>query len=302
MLIKTDFAILKLKVELNKLYYLPFIMRQLFFIVTIYLITSCTSFAQKSAYKGVTDSLIFKEYFDFCNVNNIDDRSTIFSYFVGTPYESGTLEINEKESLIVNLRAFDCLTFVESTVALYNCLKNNTKDITDFEEILKNIRYRGGKIIDYTSRLHYSSDWIYNNTRNNIIEDITKSLGGKILKVNVAFMSTHPLNYKQLRNKKQIDSIRNIENNINSRKYYYIPKSELVGIEDKLEDGDIIFITTNIKGLDISHVGFAIKLEGKTHLLHASSYYKKVVVSENTLYNYLNNIKHNTGIIVCRLK
>ena len=37
--------------------------------------------------------------------------------FVGTPYVAQTLEIRDEESLIVNLREFDCTTYVENVMA-----------------------------------------------------------------------------------------------------------------------------------------------------------------------------------------
>ena len=67
-----------------------------------------------------------------------------------------------------------------------------------------------------------------------------------------------------------------------------------------IQTGDIIALTSAIKGLDITHTGFAIRKEdGRIHLLHASSK-GKVEISELPLADYLQGIKHNTGIIVAR--
>ncbi len=42
----------------------------------------------------------------------------IGKFFLGTPYVVGTLETKRGEHLVVNLREFDCVTFVENVVAL----------------------------------------------------------------------------------------------------------------------------------------------------------------------------------------
>ena len=66
-------------------------------------------------------------------------------------------------------------------------------------------------------------------------------------------------------------------------------------------DGDIIAITTNLPGLDVAHVGIAEYINGKLHLLHASSTLGKVVVSEEPLRQMLRNHKSWSGIRVVRM-
>ncbi|WP_368149777.1 N-acetylmuramoyl-L-alanine amidase-like domain-containing protein, partial [Bacteroides faecis] len=66
-------------------------------------------------------------------------------------------------------------------------------------------------------------------------------------------------------------------------------------------DGDVIAITTKLPGLDIAHVGIANFVNGKLHLLHASSTLGKVVLSEEPLSQMLNNNKSWTGIRVVRM-
>ena len=59
----------------------------------------------------------------------------------------------------------DCLTFVEYTLA--QALGSS------FADNLQKIRYRDGIIDGYTSRLHYTSDWIENGVRQGLLEDVT---------------------------------------------------------------------------------------------------------------------------------
>jgi len=280
-------------------------MRKLILItITCISIFACSSKAQKEKSYNFShkDSSIFTKYSQ--ELKTISNCKTIdvFSLFLDTPYVGGTLDINEKEKLVINLAQLDCLTFVENAISLKLCC---TKDIitpTQFSKNIQKLRYRDGKIIDYSSRLHYSSDWIYDNISKGLIEDISKELGGVRFAPNVSFMSTHHDKYKALKDGKLIPNIKKIEKEINQREYYYIPKKAVESIQNKIHDGDIIFITTDYKGLDISHVGFAIKKNGITHLLHASSTHHKVVISKKNLHNYLSGVKHDTGIIVCRLK
>ena len=71
----------------------------------------------------------------------------------------------------------------------------------------------------------------------------------------------------------------------------YIPKEklDLPSDELKIKDGDVLALVTNIKGLDIVHVGFAFWKEGKLHLLHASSSAKKVIEDPKTQYESSKN-------------
>jgi hypothetical protein len=65
-------------------------------------------------------------------------------------------------------------------------------------------------------------------------------------------------------------------------------------------DGDIVGITTSIEGLDISHMGILVSKAGRIHLLHASSAAEKVVLSEETLEEYLLSSNPATGIMAAR--
>ncbi len=61
------------------------------------------------------------------------------------------------------------------------------------------------------------------------------------------------------------------------------------------ENGDLIAITTDIKGLDVMHVGLAVRLGSRIHLLHASEAEKRVVISDVTLHQYLSRTKDDDG-------
>ncbi len=254
------------------------------------------------------DVSIFFEKIEFAKNNNLKDLplneiiSAIGKTFISTDYIAHTLEVTDNEELIINLRGLDCTTFLETTFALALCIKNNETEFENFQSYLKKIRYRNGKIENYTSRLHYFSDWIYDNQRKNLIEDVTKKIGGVEKKFNVNFMSSNPHLYKHLKNNpKFIPIIKKQESEISKRNYYFIPENKISGIDNEIKNGDFIALVTNQNGLDIGHVGIAIKNQnGKTHFLHAPVVGKKVEITSEPLYEYVKNSKKHIGIIVLR--
>lgn len=223
-------------------------------------------------------------------------------FFLDSPYVGATLE-GETEQLTVNLRQFDCMTLVESTVALTLTRQQQTPTFESYCQQLQQLRYRQGEITDYTDRLHYTTDWLFINQEKGMLTDITQRIGGQLWQLQLSFMSTHPNSYKPLEdNPARIATIQKIEETINARDHYYIPKEQLAEAEAAIQDGDIIGFVTGIEGLDISHVGIAYRHNGVLTFIHASSTAKKVIINEESLQEYLYKIKRNTGIVVARMK
>ena len=222
--------------------------------------------------------------------------------FLGTVYIAHTLEVGDTEQLVINLTGLDCTTFLENSLVFSRLIKEGKTTFKDYENELKKIRYRDSKLDQYPSRLHYFSDWIYNNTHKGIVKDVTKEIGGEPIKFDVGFMSENPKYYVQLKdNPEFIPIIKKQEEAINKREYYYIPKEKVAAIESKIHNGDLIAITTNLKGLDIGHVGIAIKMDdGRIHFLHAPIVGSKVQITDEPLPDYLARVKKHTGIIVLR--
>lgn len=223
--------------------------------------------------------------------------------FLKTEYVAHTLEKDGDEQLVINLTGLDCTTFLETSLTFARCIKKGKTSFEDYQNELTFIRYRDGKLNKYPSRLHYFSDWIYNNQQKGIVKDITEEIGGKQIKFNVDFMSENPKYYTQLKdNPEFIPFISKQEDEINSRQYYYIPENDIEKIESKIQSGDLIALTTSDKGLDIGHVGLAIKMEnGRIHFLHAPLAGSKVQITETPLSDYAKKIKKHTGIIVLRV-
>ena len=222
------------------------------------------------------------------------------SEFLETPYVASTLEVDPSEKLVVNFRGLDCTTFVENVLVMSVNIQKGKTDWESYLNGLERARYRDGLRQGYTSRLHYFSDWIYDNAQKGILEDITQSLGGLPEGKSIDFMGTHPELYPALSSKAQLEKIRKVEASISGRGFYVLPR-DLVGVrEHMIRDGDIIALATQIPGLDVTHTGIAIKQDdGRIHLLHASTE-GRVKVSEEPLAKYLQGIKGNTGILVVR--
>jgi N-acetylmuramoyl-L-alanine amidase-like len=222
--------------------------------------------------------------------------------FIGTGYVEHTLEKGKIETLVIDLTGLDCTTFLENSLVFARLIKEHKNTFEDYEKELTRVRYRGGIINKYPSRLHYFSDWIYDNKKKGIVKDITKELGGVPIHFNLNFMTTHPDSYKRLKeNPDFIPVIKKQEEEINKRTYYYIPKEKVDSIESKIDKGDLIAITTNIEGLDIGHVGIAVRIDdGKVHLLHAPIPGTKVQISELSLSEYLSKLKNDSGIIILK--
>jgi hypothetical protein len=223
--------------------------------------------------------------------------------FLGTDYLSHSLEKDGDEQLVINLTGLDCTTFLENALVLARCIKKGKTTFEDYQNELQLIRYRKGMIDKYPSRLHYFSDWIYDNIEKNIVEDVTEEIGGKEIRFNLNFMSNHPESYKQLKeNPDFIPIIKDQEKKISCREYYFIPKDELSSKEKFIQNGDLLGITTTVEGLDIGHTGIAIKMDdGRIHLLHAPSENTKVQISEEPLSDYLMKFKRHSGVIVLRV-
>lgn len=222
--------------------------------------------------------------------------------FIGTDYLVHGLEKDGDEQLVINLSGLDCTTFLENSLALARCIKKNKTSFDDYLSELQFIRYRDGVINEYPSRLHYFSDWIYNNVNKGIVENVTEEIGGKKIKFKLNYMSTHPESYKHLReNPNFISSIKEQEEEISCREYYFIPKSDLKSKEEQINNGDLIAITTTVEGLDIGHIGIAVKMDnGRIHLLHAPAENTKVRITEQPLSDYLMKYKRHSGVIVLK--
>jgi hypothetical protein len=228
---------------------------------------------------------------------------------VGTRYKHFTLEIDNRiESPSVNFQGVDCWTFFEIALGFARMLNEPESNWTP-EHLLHYIeldRYRGGQCTgEYLSRLHYLEDWLHDNDRRGLVEDLTRDLGGRSVPHSAREMSTGWRHYRYLAaNRSLLGPLGRMEANVSSQPLYEIPKSQVAKIEPKLRSGDIIgVISRERNGLhSTAHVGLALRTsDGVLHFMHASSpsNYGRVVVDDE-LSKYLYRYGSDSGILVAR--
>ena len=228
---------------------------------------------------------------------------------VGTRYKHFTLEIDNRiESPSVNFQGVDCWTFFEIALGFARMLNEPESNWTP-ERLLHYIemdRYRGGECTgEYLSRLHYLEDWLHDNDRRGLVEDLTRDLGGRSVPHSAREMSMGWRHYRYLAsNRSLLGPLARMEANVSSQPLYEIPKSQVARIEPKLRSGDIIGIISRDRSgvYSTAHVGLALRTsDGVLHFMHASSpsNYGRVIVDEE-LSKYLYRYRSDSGILVAR--
>lgn len=226
---------------------------------------------------------------------------------MNVPYVAHTLEPNDKERLIVNLRELDCTTFVETVTALTLCVRTHRTTFEDYCRVLQKIRYWQGRPPQYVRRLHYFTSWIEDNTTMDLVREIQgpNPPFTAVQTVQAHYMTQHPDKYRMLTvNPQDIPMIREMEQRIEGKKYRYIPQQQLYNnrlLRNTVHDGDIIVIITNKEGLDTQHLGIAAWHSDGLHLLNASSIHHKVIEEPMTLRQYLFKHPSMPGIRIVRV-
>ena len=263
-----------------------------------------------------SDKQIFNKYAEQMAPYQPDSLEIILEqtahFFLSTPYVAATLDKNNEEQLVVNLHGLDCVTFVENVVALSLATRSNNLTMDYFLEKLTEIRYRNNRVSDYASRLHYTSDWMFENEKKGLLKNISQELMGVKETKPINFMSSHQSAYKQLASDDaMLAKIVQQEEIINNRGgFYYLPK-ELIATQSKdIPHMAIIGFVTTIDGLDTTHIGFAYRQKSdagenveneKLTFIHASSAKMEVVIDTQSLSDYCMSQKNCKGIIVARV-
>jgi hypothetical protein len=281
------------------------------------LLNSATAFAFesrlpfKTIFKGEPQ---FQRLVSLAKDNNwkslpIGERTaTVGQALTGTRYRSYTLEIDNRiESPSVNLTGLDCWTFFETSLAFARMLNEPEENWSpeNFLHYIEVDRYRGGVCTgEYLSRLHYLEDWLYDNNKRGLVEDLTVKLGGRTVPHAAREMTVAWRHYRYLAaNKSLLGPLARMEADVSSRPLYQIPKNRVGKIESKLQSGDIIGIVSHDGRLfGTSHVGLALRTsDGVLHFMHASAphNYGRVLV-DSRLSTYLNTYGSDTGIMVAR--
>lgn len=278
------------------------------YISAILLFITVTTVPAQDILYNTNDSIFITHLLQKYQSKNIQGGTLILNIaneFIGTAYVAGTLEKGSCEPLVINTQEVDCTTFVEQVAAIYATIKEGKEDFDTMCKNLLRIRYRGGIRNGYASRLHYISQWISDSAKLNLIKEIDYGNIGHNQRIDLHFMSNHPGSYKLLKKDSLlVEEIRKWEYRLCGSMVKFIPKERLNQPSNKLPvtDGDIVALTTNIDGLDVTHIGFAFWEGGQLHMLHASSAAGAVIKDKKTLYEYQKNKKNQTGIRVFRME
>lgn len=246
------------------------------------------------------DSVIFLEKQKIAEQQNALTAQTlaVAQSFLGTPYATGTLDRNATEQLVVNLRQLDCWTLMENSLAI---AQTGGGDFETYQSHLQQLRYWGGTVNGYGSRIHYFSGWLLQAEKNGYLRDLTQEMGGIRYRKKINYITARPDKYPKIRAAATLRALQAAEKRINAHVWYFIPKSKVAAMEKQIQDGDLIMLTSAKRDLDISHQGFAVRRNGRVHLLHASSLSKKVIISKQPLPQYMAAQKGQSGIMVARL-
>lgn len=229
---------------------------------------------------------------------------------IGTPYEAFTLEAYLKsggnplnaEPLALSLTRFDCVTLVESCLAISRAAaRSGTPTWQRFAREVERMRYRGGTRGGYASRLHYFSEWISDGGKRGLVRDLGADLGGVIDDRPLRFMTEHRESYPALANATVFREIGAMERRLDSNRRWMVPASRIADVSDGIESGDVLAFATSIPGLDVSHAAFAYRdRQGTLRVLHAPLSGGAVEITRATLPEYVANIRRATGILVAR--
>ena len=239
-----------------------------------------------------------------CGKNNANELVAFYAkQLLGTPYVAHTLESN-REWLTINIDELDCTTFVETLYALTRATLDMRRSWRDFACNIESIRYRNGELGDYSSRLHYVSDWIANNSHRGNIREVTAEIDGAKYEIKtINFMTANRDKYPQLSDSAMFAKIKNFEIGYRMHRYPYLKKEWIDSKKTAagLKNGDFVALISKTEGLDVSHMGIIIKEGNSFKLLHASSKEKKVVLEKDDLKETLRRNRSCTGIRIIRI-
>ena len=279
------------------------------FTAFVFTLLSAAAQTEVRFYNEASDTLHLTELLKAgaaANLSSPEERVAFYGrQFIGTPYGAHTLE-GDTEILTVNLDSIDCTTFIETAMALAYTTGENRTSWRDYVYNLQRMRYRGGQVDGYPSRLHYNCDWAVDNSHRGNFRDVTRDFPrfNEIART-VDYMSTNRDKYPALADSANFARIRNIENGYRLHRFPYIKSIDLYNkaVKEALHNGDVVALVSNLKNLDVTHMGMIVKdsPEAEPHLLHASSSNGKVEITELPLADFMKRNRQWLGIRIFRL-
>lgn len=232
-----------------------------------------------------------------------DFLRTALPAFVGVRFGGGGAGAPWNKTL-VNTQEMDCVTFVEQVLAMAmahrQAAETRTAESPDelfalFVHHLNHVRYYDGVVDGRQKRIILFTDAMRMLTQRGVLEDVGAYTGVPFTK-RIHYMSSNPSRFAGITNWAEV---RQTETQLSAHRRFYYPLDSLHRYEPLAADGDIVGLTTNVDGLDVSHVGFLTVRNGRVKFTHAS-FTKRQVVLEQDLREYLSTRTSITGIVVFR--
>ncbi len=146
-----------------------------------------------------------------------------------------------EETLRIDLDRFECVTFIESSLAVARCGYRGDPTADCFERELVLSRYRDGVLTDYASRLHYFADWIDDNGRRNRLQNLTRELGGEPVSREFFYVTRHLLRRAVVSGNELARLEREVadtESRLSEEPHLILTRESAPAALGKLEDGD----------------------------------------------------------------
>lgn len=197
----------------------------------------------------------------------------ISSHFIGLPYIVNPLigSLTVPEELVVRFDGFDCVTYVETVLAL-----SLSRSVEEFPMKLRDLRYQNGQV-EWQKRLHYTTDWAAYHIRRGFLRDMTAGDETVVVEKTLSFI-------EGLRPKTVM--IR------------YYPKDRFPSVSRWLTDGDLLYFLSTRRDLDTFHIGLAFRDGDRLLIRHARHMRHRVL--EQPLADFV-RVVHSPGFIVNRL-
>ena len=219
---------------------------------------------------------------------------------VDTPYDHSP-EMGAEETLRAGLQRFECVSFIESSLGVARCAWRGQSTEGCFVWELLGLRYRSGMMSNYASRLHYFVDWLADNQGRWRLRNVTTGLGGTPVTSNFFYLTRRAAMIPALSSPDARKAIADVEARLSSQSQVVVGRNRIGQAAAGLRDGDIVAITGNKPGRLVTHAGFVSRSEeGIAHLVHASSYHDRVVITREDVSNYVLRRPERRGLIIAR--
>jgi Protein of unknown function (DUF1460) len=205
---------------------------------------------------------------------NVAARARLISArLLGQPYRANPLGGSPQapERLVVRLDGFDCVTYVETVLAL-----SLVREAEAFPARLRDIRYENGRV-EWVRRLHYIHDWAAYQQQCGVLRDMTQGEGAVVKEKTLSLVPGLPTKTVPIR---------------------YYPKSQFPAVSRWLTDGDLLYFLSTRRGLDVFHIGMVFRAGDELRLRHARQMRRRVY--EQPLSQFMRAVQV-PGFIVNRL-